>query len=184
VATCVTLASFTEEKVEDVADLPDRIDRVEELKRSTGGEPVGFFVTSGQNDPVAASEMPDAEATAKVQLASAMARRAPSRRRRSGRSTWTRSGRCSRTSRSDRAGTSHSRVRRATVPVTSPARPQVRDEQGGHREPASGPRSRDLQVVVLLRLETQEFADPARDDVDPWHCLPRETDGVEPRRSR
>jgi uncharacterized protein with GYD domain len=70
--TYVTLANFTEDGLEDIDELPDRIERVEELKRSLGGEPKGFFLTFGQYDLVAFSEMPDAEATAKVQLASAL----------------------------------------------------------------------------------------------------------------
>lgn len=70
--TYVTLANFTEDGLEDIDKLPDRIEQVKELKRSLGGEPLGFFLTFGQYDLVAFSEMPDDEATAKVQLASAM----------------------------------------------------------------------------------------------------------------
>jgi uncharacterized protein with GYD domain len=70
--TYVTLVNFTEDGLEDVAELPDHVERIEEMKRALGGEPKGFFLTFGQYDMVAFSEMPDAEATAKVQLASAM----------------------------------------------------------------------------------------------------------------
>lgn len=70
--TYVTLVNFTEDGLEDIGELPDHVERVEEMKRALGGEPKGFFLTFGQYDMVAFSEMPDAEATAKVQLTSAM----------------------------------------------------------------------------------------------------------------
>lgn len=71
-AMYVTLANFTEDGLEDVDELPEHAEKVEELKRSLGGEPKGFFLTFGQYDLVVLSEMPDAEAAAKVQLTSAM----------------------------------------------------------------------------------------------------------------
>lgn len=70
--TYVTLANFTDDGREDVDELPAHVERIEELKRSLGGEPMGFFLTFGRYDIVAFSEMPDAESVAKVQLASAM----------------------------------------------------------------------------------------------------------------
>lgn len=70
--TYVTLANFTEDGLEGIEELPEHVEKVKELKRSLGGEPKGFFLTFGQYDLVAFSEMPDAEATAKVQLTSAM----------------------------------------------------------------------------------------------------------------
>ncbi|PSQ08261.1 hypothetical protein BRC93_15550 [Halobacteriales archaeon QS_5_70_15] len=91
--TYVTLVNFTEDGLEDVAELPDHVERIEEMKRALGGEPKGFFLTFGQYDMVAFSEMPDAEATAKVQLASAMG--GTPKRKRSGRSPWTNSARSS-----------------------------------------------------------------------------------------
>jgi uncharacterized protein with GYD domain len=70
--TYVTLANFTEDGLDNIDELPDQIEQVKEMKRSLGGEPLGFFLTFGQYDLVAFSEMPDDEATAKVQLTSAM----------------------------------------------------------------------------------------------------------------
>lgn len=70
--TYVTLVNFTEDGIEEIDDLPERIEKIKELKRSLGGEPKGFFLTLGQYDMIAFSEMPDAESTAKVQLTAAM----------------------------------------------------------------------------------------------------------------
>jgi len=70
--TYVTLANFTEDGLENIGQLPAQIEQVEEMKRALGGEPLGFFLTFGQYDLVAFSEMPDDEATAKLQLTSAM----------------------------------------------------------------------------------------------------------------
>lgn len=55
-----------------MGDLPERIERIEELKRSLGGEPKGFYLTLGQYDMVPFSEMPDAESTEKVKLTAAI----------------------------------------------------------------------------------------------------------------
>lgn len=69
--TYVTLVNFTEEGLEGVDELPDRVEKIKKLKQSLGGEPKGFFLTLGQYDLVAFSEMPDDEATAKLQLTAA-----------------------------------------------------------------------------------------------------------------
>lgn len=45
--TYVTLAKFTEEGFEDIRDIPDKVEEIKELKRSLGGEPLGFFLTFG-----------------------------------------------------------------------------------------------------------------------------------------
>jgi uncharacterized protein with GYD domain len=70
--TYVTLVNFTEDGLESIDELPERVRGIKELKRSMGGEPLGFFLTFGQYDMVAFSEMPGDEATAKVQLAGAL----------------------------------------------------------------------------------------------------------------
>lgn len=70
--TYVTLVNFTEDGRENLDELPDRIERIKEMKRSLGGEPLGFFFTMGQYDMIAFSEMPDDEAVAKVELAAAL----------------------------------------------------------------------------------------------------------------
>lgn len=70
--TYVTLVNFTEDGREDLDELPNRIEKIKQLKRSLGGEPLGFFVTMGQYDMVAFSEMPDDEVVAKVQLTAAL----------------------------------------------------------------------------------------------------------------
>lgn len=64
----VTLITFNEDGRDDVTDIPHMADRVEGLKRSMGGELKGLFLTFGQYDMVAVSEMPDDETTAKLQL--------------------------------------------------------------------------------------------------------------------
>jgi uncharacterized protein with GYD domain len=70
--TYITLVRFTDDGRDAIADLPDHVEEIAALKRSLGGEPKGFYLTFGQYDMVAVSEMPDAEATAKVQLSAAM----------------------------------------------------------------------------------------------------------------
>jgi uncharacterized protein with GYD domain len=69
--TYVTLVNFTTDGRQSVAEIPERVERIKELKRSVGGEPLGFFLTFGRYDMVAFSEMPDDEATAKVLFAGA-----------------------------------------------------------------------------------------------------------------
>lgn len=70
--TYVTLVNFTEDGLADIDELPEQVEKIKELKRSLGGEPKGFFLTFGQYDLVAFSEMPDAEATAQLQFTAAM----------------------------------------------------------------------------------------------------------------
>jgi uncharacterized protein with GYD domain len=70
--TYVTLVNFTEDGREDIDELPKRIEKIKELKRSLGGEPLGFFLTMGQYDMGTFSEMPDDESVAKVQLTAAL----------------------------------------------------------------------------------------------------------------
>jgi len=70
--TYVTLANFTEDGIEHVDEIPQMFEDVKELKRSLGGEPRGVYLTLGQYDVVAVSEMPDDVSTARLQLASAM----------------------------------------------------------------------------------------------------------------
>lgn len=70
--TYVTLVNFTDEGRENIDELPDHIERIKQLKRSLGGEPKGFFLTLGQYDLVAFSEMPDDESVAQVELTAAM----------------------------------------------------------------------------------------------------------------
>lgn len=70
--TYVTLVNFTDEGRETVDELPERVEKIKQLKRSLGGEPKGFFLTLGQYDLVAFSEMPDDETVAQLQLTAAM----------------------------------------------------------------------------------------------------------------
>lgn len=68
----VTLVNFTDDGRENVDELPERIEKIKQLKRSLGGEPKGFFLTLGQYDLVAFSEMPDDETVVQLQLTAAM----------------------------------------------------------------------------------------------------------------
>ena len=88
--TYVTLVNFTEDGLESIDELLDHVERIEGMKRALGGEPRGFFLTFGRYDMVAFSEMPDAEATAKVQLTGAMQGNAETETLRGSR--WTNSG--------------------------------------------------------------------------------------------
>lgn len=71
-STYVTLVNFTDEGRENIKELPDRVEKLKQLKRSLGGEPKGFFLTFGQYDLVAFSEMPDDETVARLQLTAAI----------------------------------------------------------------------------------------------------------------
>jgi len=71
--TYIVLGNFTEQGIENVRDAPERFEKVEELKRSLGGELKGIYPTLGQYDFVAVSEMPDDVSAAQVNLTSAMA---------------------------------------------------------------------------------------------------------------
>lgn len=70
--TYITLANLTEKGAQNLDELPERFEEVKEKKRALGGEPMGFYITFGQYDLVAFSEMPDDESAAKVQLGAAM----------------------------------------------------------------------------------------------------------------
>lgn len=70
--TYVTLVNFTDDGRENIEELPERVEKIKQLKRSLGGEPKGFFLTFGQYDLVAFSEMPDDETVARLQLTAAM----------------------------------------------------------------------------------------------------------------
>lgn len=69
--TYVTLVNFTDEGRENLDGLPGHVEQIKQLKRSLGGTPKGFFLTLGQYDLVAFSEMPDAETVAQLQLTAA-----------------------------------------------------------------------------------------------------------------
>lgn len=68
----VTLVNFTDDGRENVDELPKRVEKIKQLKRSLGGEPKGFFLTLGQYDLVAFSKMPDDETVVQLQLTAAM----------------------------------------------------------------------------------------------------------------
>jgi len=61
--TYITLLDFTQDGIENMKESPERLEQVDELTRSLGGEPLGFYLTMGHYDGVYLYEAPD-DATA------------------------------------------------------------------------------------------------------------------------
>ena len=61
--TYITLVNFTEEGIENMKESPERLEQVDDLVRSLGGEPIGFYLTMGRFDAVYLYEAVD-DATA------------------------------------------------------------------------------------------------------------------------
>lgn len=67
--TYITLLSYTQRGVETIKESPDRLDRAKAAFKAAGGEMKSFYLTMGQYDAVAISEVPSDEAYAKTLVA-------------------------------------------------------------------------------------------------------------------
>ncbi|GAB4261295.1 MAG: hypothetical protein Kow0092_10740 [Deferrisomatales bacterium] len=67
-ATYITLLRFTPKGMQQVKDMPARLDRAKAACRAAGGELKSFHLTLGQYDAVAVSEFPTEEAFLKAFL--------------------------------------------------------------------------------------------------------------------
>ena len=67
--TYITLLHFTEQGITDIKQSPARIDAARQAIQAAGGELKAWYLTMGQYDAVAIAEAPDAEAVAKIALA-------------------------------------------------------------------------------------------------------------------
>jgi uncharacterized protein with GYD domain len=70
-ATYITLAKWTREGAEKIKDSPARLDAFKKLVQAAGGTVKGFYMVAGRYDMVLILEAPDAEAMAKISLATA-----------------------------------------------------------------------------------------------------------------
>jgi uncharacterized protein with GYD domain len=61
-ATYITLLRFTQTGMQEVKEMPERLDRAKAACRAAGGELKAFYLTLGQYDAVAVSEFPTEEA--------------------------------------------------------------------------------------------------------------------------
>lgn len=60
-AKFITLINYTQEGVEEFEGIPDRLERARALAEEMGGELEEFYLTLGQYDAVAITEVPDAK---------------------------------------------------------------------------------------------------------------------------
>ena len=68
-ATYISLVNYTDQGIKTIKDSPSRVDAVRALAESLGGRMTQLFLTMGDYDLVAISELPDDEAAAKFALA-------------------------------------------------------------------------------------------------------------------
>jgi uncharacterized protein with GYD domain len=67
--TYITLLHWTEQGIQNVKESPARLDQAREAIKSAGGELHAFYLTMGQYDAVAISEVPSDEGYAGILLA-------------------------------------------------------------------------------------------------------------------
>ncbi len=67
--TYISLIRFTQKGMETIKEGPKRLDAAKERFRAAGGELKAFYLVTGQYDAVAISELPNAEAVARLALA-------------------------------------------------------------------------------------------------------------------
>ena len=67
--TYVSLLRYTERGIANVKESPKRLDAFKDALKKAGGSLKSFYLTMGRYDIVAAYELPDDEAAAKVMLA-------------------------------------------------------------------------------------------------------------------
>ena len=71
--TYITLIRFTQQGVEQIKESPTRLEKAKEAIKAKGGEMKAFYLTMGQYDAVAISEVPNDEVYAATLLAIASA---------------------------------------------------------------------------------------------------------------
>jgi len=69
--TYVTLIKFTQKGAEDIKHGPDRLNEAKRRAKERGGEFKAFYLTLGQYDGVAITELPNDEAAATAALGAA-----------------------------------------------------------------------------------------------------------------
>lgn len=69
--TYLTLTKFTQQGIENIEKLPDRLDAFRDLVEDNDGEIVDYYGTLGEYDIAMVTEFPDAETAASVLLSTA-----------------------------------------------------------------------------------------------------------------
>jgi uncharacterized protein with GYD domain len=69
----ITLLRFTQQGIQNIKESPARLERAREAFTAAGGELKAFYLTMGQYDAVAISDVPSGEAYARALLAIASA---------------------------------------------------------------------------------------------------------------
>ena len=64
----VTLGSYTEQGIQNMKDLPQRLEATREAIATAGGRLISFYLTMGEYDFVAVVEVPDMEIGARITL--------------------------------------------------------------------------------------------------------------------
>ena len=67
--TYVTLLNFTQQGIENIKEGPARLETARQAISAAGGELKAFYLTMGQYDAVAISEVPTDEAYTRIMLA-------------------------------------------------------------------------------------------------------------------
>lgn len=70
--TYITLVNYTEDGIEHMDESPERLEQVDDLVRSLGGEPIAFYLTMGRFDAVYLFEAPDDAAATQGVMQTAM----------------------------------------------------------------------------------------------------------------
>ena len=65
----ISLINYTQQGIENMKDGPDRLETARRAIENAGGELTAFFLTMGQYDAVAITELPNDEVAATVVLA-------------------------------------------------------------------------------------------------------------------
>ncbi len=68
-ASYVILGKYTEQGIQDVKQMPDRLQAAKDAIKAAGGRMIFWYLTLGQYDFVSVTEFPDAETGARVLLA-------------------------------------------------------------------------------------------------------------------
>ena len=68
-ASFVILGNFTDQGVKDVNNVKARVEATKEAMRDAGGRMIFYYMTLGEYDFVAVTELPDAESVARMLLA-------------------------------------------------------------------------------------------------------------------
>jgi uncharacterized protein with GYD domain len=64
----VILGSYTEQGIQHMKDLPQRLEAAKQAMQAAGGKMISFYLTMGEYDFISVMEVPDMETGARVAL--------------------------------------------------------------------------------------------------------------------